>query len=457
MTGAIWYKEYMLKLRNTLSKKIESFPTLNEIELRPKDQQFVSIYTCGPTVYDYASIGNFSAYLMADLVKRYLKYLNYPVKHIINITDVGHLVADADVAGEDKLEQAAKKEGIDPAQIAEKYTKQFLADADALGITAEEWPKATDHIAEMIAIIEKLVKNNFAYEVQSGVYFDVTKSKHYGALSGNSLEQLKAGARVEIHKDKKHPADFALWKLNQPEHLQQWDSPWGKGYPGWHIECSAMSMKYLGDQIDIHTGGEDNIFPHHECEIAQSESFSGKTPFVRFWLHRQFLTVDGQKMSKSLGNTYRLQDIIDKGFEPADFRMLVLSAHYRTGVNFTWEAMKAARARRLNWKQMAVKHQNAGSVDILTSALNNDLNTSVAFAAIEAEPSADVLKAADAIFGLDLFTVAEISNEMIKKAEELDQARINNNYQLADQIRAEIIKQGYEVTTAKSGTKLRRK
>lgn len=446
----------MLKLQNTLSKKIESFPTLNEIKARPKDQQFVSIYTCGPTVYDYASIGNFSAYLMADLVKRYLKYLHYPVKHVINITDVGHLVADADVDGEDKLEQAAKKEGVGPIQIAAKYTAQFLADARALGITADEWPKATDHITEMIAIIKKLINDNDAYVVQSGVYFDVTKAKNYGSLSGNSLGQLKAGARVEIHPDKKHPADFALWKLNQPEHLQQWSSPWGKGYPGWHIECSAMSMKYLGAQIDIHTGGEDNIFPHHEGEIVQSESFTGKSPFVRFWLHRQFLTVDGQKMSKSLGNTYRLQDIIDHGFEPADFRMFVLSAHYRTGVNFTWAAMKAARARRLNWMQMAGKYLSSGSVDGLTNALDNDLGTPVAFAAIDATPNVDILRAADTIFGLDLFAEVNVPAEMTKKAAELDQARANQNYSLADQIRAELIKQGYEVITHKSSTKLRR-
>lgn len=454
-------KESLLQLRNTLGKKIESFPTQEEILARPENSRFVSMYTCGPTVYDYASIGNFSAYLMADLVKRYLKYLGYPVKHVINITDVGHLTADADVTGEDKLEEAARKEGIDPTKIAEKYTAQFLADAKALGIEADVWPKATDHIPQMIALIEKLVEKDCAYVAESGVYFDVAKDPDYGQLSGNSIDQLKAGARVEVHPDKKHPADFALWKLGQPDHLQQWDSPWGKGYPGWHIECSAMSMQYLGNQIDIHTGGEDNIFPHHESEIAQSECATGARPFVHFWLHKQFMTVDGQKMSKSLGNTYRLQDMLDRGFEPEDFRMLVFGAHYRSGINFSWKALNGARERRLKWKHMAEisdqRSENTSQKEQFLLAMDDDLNTPQAFASIEQKFSQELLHIAESIFHLGLFTEEKNDADILKKVEQLDEARETKNFTKADSIRAEIVAAGYEVLTSPDGTKIRKK
>ncbi len=458
----------MLKLRNTLTKKIEQFPSLEEISLRPEDSRFVSIYTCGPTVYDYASIGNFSAYIMADLVKRYVHYLGYPVKHVINITDVGHLMADADVEGEDKLEAAAKKEGIDPYKIAEKYTSQFLADAANFGITADVWPKASDHIPEMIQIIQKLVENQHAYVEKSGVYFDVISDENYGELSGNSLDELKSGARVEVHPDKKHPADFALWKLNQPQHLMQWDSPWGSGYPGWHIECSAMSMKYLGEQIDIHTGGEDNIFPHHESEIAQSECATGKRPFVHFWLHRQFLTVDGQKMSKSLHNTYQLQDLVDKGFDPEDFRMLVLSAHYRSGVNFTWEALRGARERRMRWKNAFMKFElSKDNIQSIINVLDNDLNTPEVFAiidgivkqvnvSVEHNDGTEVASFIDKLFGLGLSKVDELDAGIEQKRQALDLAREQKDYAEADKLRSEIIAKGYEVITTEGRTEVRK-
>lgn len=451
----------MLKIKNTLSKQLEEF--------KPIEGSEVTMYTCGPTVYDYASIGNFSAYIMADLVKRYLRHLGYKVKHITNITDVGHLTADADVSGEDKLEVAAKKEGIDPLKIAEKYTTQFMNDCEALGVTADMWPRASDHIPEMLAIIEKLIEKGYAYVKESGVYFDVEKDPDYGKLSGNTLEQLKSGARVEVHPDKKHPADFALWKLNQPNHLLQWDSPWGIGYPGWHIECSAMSTKYLGDQIDIHTGGEDNIFPHHECEIAQTECATSKKPFVKYWLHRHFLTVDGKKMSKSLGNTYRLQDLIDKGFEPEDFRMLILAAHYRSGVNFTFDALAAAKERRQRWQAAYLLAKPEGSLDNLVKvelALDNDLNTSEAFAVVD-----EVVKNAnsgvsiglgfwqsiDKLFGLRLAKVSEVDSSALDMADCLDIARKEKDYVLADKLRGEIIAKGYEVITTDGGTKIRKK
>ncbi len=472
----------MLKLRNTLTKKVEPFIALDEVKKRPESNRFVSIYTCGPTVYDYATIGNFSAYLMADLVKRYLTYLGYPVKHVINITDVGHLTADADMAGEDKLEKVAREHGTDPFEVAQKFTDAFLSDAKLLAIEADVWPKATDHIKEMITIITTLIDKNFAYVTTSGVYFDVTKYSKYGQLSGNNIEQLRAGERVEVHPDKHHPADFALWKLNQPEHLMQWDSPWGKGYPGWHIECSAMSMKYLGEQIDIHTGGEDNIFPHHECEIAQSECATGRHPFVQFWLHRQFLTVDGNKMSKSLGNIYKLQDIVDRGFEPEDFRMFILSAHYRSGVNFSWEGMNGARERRLRWKAVSQRTvnrephyaeasrgeqltENTEEVQKLQEKLDDDLNTPEAFAYID-----EVVKRAnkgtiiapefwatvDKLFALGLSKVDELDPVIEQKRKDLDAARALHDFTQADKLRAEIVSAGYEVITTPDGTKIRK-
>ncbi len=452
----------MLRLHNTLTKKEESFTSLKK--------DFVSIYTCGPTVYDYASIGNFSAYLMADLVKRYLMFSGYEVRHVINITDVGHLTADADVAGGDKIEEAAKKEQVDPTEIVKKYTEQFMQDAHDLRIADDvyKWPKASEHIPEMLTIIKTLVEKGFAYVKPSGVYFDVSKDPNYGKLSGNTVSQLQAGARVEVHPDKKNAADFALWKLNQPNHLQQWDSEWGRGYPGWHIECSAMSMKYLGEQIDIHTGGEDNIFPHHECEIAQSESATGKQ-FVKIWMHKQFLTVDGQKMSKSLGNTYRLKDLTDKGFDPEDFRMLILAAHYRTGVNFTWDALKAARERRLRWKAAAALPESGSDDknerDELVEALNNDLDTPAAFAIVDrvvksanssGQASEKFFTMVDQIFALDLLHKSNIPSDLLQKAADLDKAREQKEYAKADALRAEIVAKGYEVITTKEGTRLQK-
>src|SRR3989339_617698 len=329
----------MLKLYNTLTKQKEEF--------KPLHKGKVSIYTCGPTVYDYIHIGNLRSFTTADILRRYLEYSGYEVRHIKNITDVGHLTQD-DIAqadtGEDKIQKKAIAEKKTPEEIARFYTDAFHRDEDAMNILrAHFFPKATAHVPQMIKTIETLIKKGYAYEKNGNVFFDVTSFKDYGKLSGNTLTELKVGARLEEHPDKKNPWDFALWLKARPDHLLQWDSPWSRGYPGWHIECSAMATEYLGDTLDIHTGGEDNIFPHHEAEIAQSECFSGKK-FVNFWVHTRHLLVEGEKMSKSKGNFYTPQDIRKKGFDPMHLRLLYLSSHYRKNLDFSWKAMEQARA-----------------------------------------------------------------------------------------------------------------
>jgi len=328
-----------LKVYNTLSRRKESFRTLRKGEVR--------MYNCGPTVYDYAHIGNFRTYMFADVLRRYLEWKGFRVKQVMNITDVGHMTADdvADASGEDKIEKKAREEKKNPKEIAMFYTRAFLRDWKALNMKEPmARPFATSYVKQMIVMIGKLVKSGHAYEANGSVYFHVPGFRGYGRLSGNSIRQLKAGAggRVDDNPDKRNPLDFALW-VNNPRHIMQWDSPWGRGYPGWHIECSAMALSLLGETIDIHTGGEDNIFPHHECEIAQSEGANGKT-FVRYWMHSRHLLVDGRKMSKSLGNFYRLDDLLKKGLSPRAVRYLLLSAHYRTKLNLTQKSLCAAEA-----------------------------------------------------------------------------------------------------------------
>ncbi|MBI3269828.1 MAG: cysteine--tRNA ligase [Planctomycetes bacterium] len=315
--------------------------TKREEEFLPLEPGKVRMYNCGPTVYSHPHIGNFRSFLFADTLRRYLEYRGFEVLQVMNLTDVGHIRADAD-AGEDKMEVAARSEKVRPLDIANRYADIFFDLVARLGLRrAMVYPRATDHIPEMIRIVERLVADGFAYAVNGAVYFDITRFPAYGRLSGNTPEQLDAGSRVEIHPDKKNPRDFALWKFD-PQHLMQWPSPWSSGFPGWHIECTAMSMKYLGETLDIHTGGEDNIFPHHECEIAQSESYT-KKPFVRYWLHARHLLVDGEKMSKSKGNFYTVQQVLDKGFHPRELRYALVSANYREPLNFTFESLESAR------------------------------------------------------------------------------------------------------------------
>ena len=405
-----------LTLYNSLTKKNEEF-----VPLKPG---VVTMYTCGPTVYGRPHIGNYSSFLMADLLRRWLEVGHkLTVKYAKNITDVGHLVADAD-DGEDKIEKQARLESgssdphssdpqssnpqqIDPLAIAKRYTAMYLEDEKALNILEPTWrPRATEFVKEMLTMTKELIAKGNAYETDDGVYFSVETFKDCGKLSGNTLEKLNAGARVKVDEAKRHPADFALWKKcvgGNGHHLLRWSFATGErtttigndpasGFPGWHIECSAMSSALLGEQIDIHTGGEDNIFPHHECEIAQSECCSGKQ-FVRLWLHKRRIDLAGEKMSKSLGNVLSIPDIIAKGYSPLDIRFYFLSVHYRTNLKFSFEGLDSARKSRrkiLEWisdvendAQGAVPAPSSGSVDpvilqsieAFKSDMDLDLNT----------------------------------------------------------------------------------
>ena len=323
-----------LRLWNTPHRRLKEFVA--------RDGRRVSLYTCGPTVYRFVHIGNLRTYLMADWLRRTLDGLGYVVRHVKNITDVGHMRQELVERGEDKMTAAALAEGKTTAEIAAFYTEAFRRDEAALNILpAHVFPRATDHVPEMVALIERLLTRGHAYEAGGNVYYDVTSFPAYGSLSGNVLAGLLEGVRVEADPLKHSPGDFTLWKAAEPGRMIAWDSPWGAGFPGWHIECSAMSMRYLGEEIDIHTGGVDNIFPHHEDEIAQSEGATGHQ-FVRYWMHAQHLLADGLKMSKSEGNAYTLTDLVERGYSPAAFRYLCAGVHYRTRLNFTFRGLRAA-------------------------------------------------------------------------------------------------------------------
>jgi len=322
-----------LRIYNSLSRKKEEF--------KPLDQGRVHIYVCGPTVYSEPHIGHAKSYVSFDVVVRYFRYLGYTVKYVQNITDVGHLTDDAD-EGEDKISKEARRAKIEPMEIAQRYTWSFFDAMDALNIIRPDIsPHASGHIIEQIELITKLIEKNIAYEINGSVYFDVSKFPEYGKLSGRKVEELESGGRIEINPEKRNPNDFALWKKADPSHLMRWPSPWGEGYPGWHIECSAMSMKYLGETFDIHGGGLDNIFPHHECEIAQSEAVTGK-PFARYWMHNNMVTVNGSKMGKSLGNFFTVAEALSK-YSPATIRYFVLSSHYRNPLDFSDKALQSAQ------------------------------------------------------------------------------------------------------------------
>ncbi|RPI04193.1 MAG: cysteine--tRNA ligase [Ignavibacteriae bacterium] len=321
-----------LSIYNTLSRQKEEF--------KPIHEGHVGIYVCGPTVYSHSHIGHAKSYISFDIIVRYLRYLGNNVLYIQNITDVGHLTDDAD-EGEDKLIKQARIDRVHPMQIAESITRSYFDDMDKLGIERPDIsPRASGHIIEQIEIIKKLLANGHAYEVNGSVYYNVQKFKNYGRLSGRVLEESVEGTRVETRSEKRHPADFALWKKAESGHIMRWPSPWSEGFPGWHIECSAMSMKYLGETFDIHGGGMDNQFPHHECEIAQSEAATGK-PFVNYWVHNNLVTVNGKKMSKSLGNFVTLKDAFKK-YDPIVVRFFILQSHYRSTLDFSDEAVQAA-------------------------------------------------------------------------------------------------------------------
>ena len=451
------------------------------------------MYNCGPTVYKRQHVGNFRAFMLADLLRRTFEYLGYRVTQIMNITDVGHLTEDdaADAAGEDKLQREAEARALDPWQIAREEEENFKADLAALRILpAQHYPRATDHIPEMIAMIEGLIAKGHAYEADGNVYFDVGSFERYGALSGNTLEELTSGAsgRVESRDEKRRPEDFALWKRD-PKHLMQWDSPFGRGFPGWHIECSAMARKYLGDTLDVHTGGPDNKFPHHECEIAQSECETGTT-FVRHWLHCGFLEISGEKMSKRAGALYGMPELTAKGFDGADVRLFLLRHHYRAPLPFDLallEDAKKTRAKLNNFVHYEMTSRPEGPEDpavaerieaarqAFREALENDLNTSAALAAIHEfmtainrlEPSAadaatvvacmrdfdrvfDVLDAPEAASGGD-------DAEIDVLVAERDAARAAKDFARADAIRDELSARGIELLDGSEGTRWRRR
>jgi len=461
----------MIKIYNTLSKQKEIFKPL-------KDKK-VGLYSCGPTVYDYDHLGHAWTYTQTDLLRRVLEYNGYQVKHVLNITDVGHLTSDADV-GEDKMEKSAREKKKTVWEIADYFTKIYFANRRKLNLLEPDIVcRATDHIKEMIQLIKQLWKKGYAYKIDDGIYFSVQKFKKYGQLSGNTLKELKAGARIEINPQKKHPADFALWKFTPPgvKRQMEWDSPWGRGFPGWHIECSAMSMKYLGKTFDIHTGGEDNIFPHHESEIAQSEAATGKK-FVRFWFHTKFLKIEGKKMSKSLKNFFTIADIEKKNFSPLALRYLFLTGHYRTPFNFTWQGLQAAqntlnKLYELVSELSAVKPVKISLKKIkpyqkeFLAYLNDDLNIPRTVALmwqmlksneLSSQEKYHLLLNFDQVFGLKLAEIKkiEIPPSIIKLAQLREKYRQEKNWLKADAIRAKIEKMNYQIEDTPQGFKIKK-
>ena len=442
--------------------------TRTKAPFEPLEPGVVRMYNCGPTVYNRQHVGNFRAFLFSDLLRRWLEYLGYEVRQVMNITDVGHMLGDAD-EGEDKIETRARAENLSPWDISRENAETFLADLATLGVQpAMVYPRATDHIPEMLEMIDGLIESGHAYQVDGNVYFDVNKFDRYGRLSGNKVEDLEAGARIEINAEKRHPADFALWK-SDPKHLMKWDSRFGPdGFPGWHIECSAMARKHLGDRIDIHTGGEDNVFPHHECEIAQTECFTGE-PFANYWMHTRFLQVDGGKMSKSLGNVYSVDDVLEQGFTARTLRFALMRAHYRQPLNFTWDAMKDAQSsleslddlvRRLQRSAASGEGDDRGLELVeaarvaFEDAMNDDLNTSGALAALftlRNQAIEDRLGAAAGAAGLELlgrvnavFGVLELEEQSLDGEvealiEKRQAARAAKDWAEADRLRDELL------------------
>ncbi len=469
----------MLKIYNTLEK------TLSEVQ--PIEDGLVKMYTCGPTVYRDAHIGNLRSYLMADWIRRILTSQGLDVVHIKNITDVGHMRQEVLERGEDKIIAAAIEEGKTPAEIAEFYTQRFRADEEKLSIQpAHEFPKATDHIEEMLEIVEKLLEGGYAYEVDGNVYFEVSRFPDYGKLSGNIHEaELLEAVRVDADPLKRDPRDFTLWKAAEPGRTVKWPSPWGEGFPGWHIECSAMSIKYLGERFDIHTGGVDNIFPHHEGEIAQSEGFTGE-PVVNSWVHGQHLLADGVKMAKSAGNSFIMSDIEAQGLDAMAFRYLCMTARYNTRLNFTFTSLRAAqrglqRLKNRIWQWMIESEEAAvtGGADPDGAAVeewvgrffdtvntNLDMPGALALtwemARSDLDPATKlaVVERYDEVLGLGLLGVGdeyetppEALEQLLRRAHLRDMAE----YSAADQIRAALEEVGYVVEDHERGSRIRPK
>lgn len=457
-----------LRIYNTLTREKEDFEPNNGKEVR--------IYSCGPTVYSYAHIGNFRAYIFMDTLRRVLKYDGYTLKHAMNITDVGHLESDAD-EGEDKMLKAAKKEHKDPYEIAKFYTDAFFKDFELLNIDKPEIIcKATDHIKEMLQYVEEIMANGYAYETSRGIYFDISKLDKYPVLSTRKIDEQIAGARVAVDEEKRNPEDFALWIKAPENHIMKWESPWGLSYPGWHIECSAMSRKYLGDEFDIHTGGIDHIPTHHENEIAQSKGATGKIP-AKYWMHCNYLQVNGGKMSKSLGNVYTISTLIEKGINPLAFKLFCFSSHYRNKINFTFEGIESANKAYARLKEGYNKHrEGTEQVDEnivndfkqkFEEAINDDLNMPMAMGIvwdiikypIKSKKFADLLDKFDEVLGLkiaekDKNTNNVIPDKVMKLVEERKLARESKEWEKSDILRDEIQKLGYIVKDTKNGTEI---
>ena len=444
----------------------------------PVDGETVKIYSCGPTVYRYIHIGNMRSFMLGDLIRRALQLEGQPVRWIMNITDVGHMTDEVSDTGRDKMELAEADEGLSAAEIAQKYTDAFLEDSDLVGIRrADLYPRATDHIDEMIKIIQTLIEKGHAYEVDGTVYYDVTSFPGYGKLSGNTLAQLRAGHRQELEVDpaKRHSEDFALWKKAGPNRALKWPSPWGDGYPGWHIECSAMSMKHLGERFDIHTGGNDNKFPHHEDEIAQSEAAVGHQ-VVSTWVHGGFLRMGKVKMAKSAGNILRVTDLAAGGVDPLAFRLLCFGTRYRREMNFDRDALEGQnrrltelRRRMADWAPAADERSDAGQgLDArFRAAVADDLDLPRALVALNETVSAAIqdgekyalLAAWDALLGLDLERDArtrwEAPQEVLALIAERDAARAAKDFARSDEIRDRLQAMRLEVMDTPEGTKVR--
>jgi cysteinyl-tRNA synthetase len=461
-------------LYNTLTRRKEKFESL-----RPGE---VGIYTCGPTVYNYAHLGNLRTYIFEDVLKRMFLYNNYRVKHVMNVTDVGHLTGDRDM-GEDKIEKGASKEGKTAQQIADFYFRVFLKDIKFLNILEPDiWCRATDHIKEQIVLIKKLEEKGYTYRTSDGIYFNTAKFKNYNKLSHQSLKALREGARVEKNKEKRNPTDFALWKFSPPgvKRQQEWDSPWGVGFPGWHIECSAMSMKYLGEQFDIHCGGIDHINVHHTNEIAQSEAAIGREPWVRWWLHGAFLNIaGGKKMAKSEGNFLTLKNaLIKRGLNPLSFRFAALQVHYRKPMEYSEEGMRNAenslnhlynQARELKFN---VSGNDTGQInenykDKFLTAVNDDLNMPQALSVIQDMLKSD-LKSEDKLatvldfdrvlgLNLDSMDTEKLPAEIKKLTVAREKARTEKKYEESDRLRQEIESRGYVVEDTKEGMRVFKK
>lgn len=465
----------MLHIYNSLTKITE--------EVIPIHKGEIGMYACGPTVYDFTHIGHGRKYVVDDILRRVLEILEeQKVTHVQNVTDVGHLVSDAD-EGEDKMEKGAQKIGKTVWEVAKEYTDYFndvMADLNVLPPTIV--CKATEHVSDQIALIEKIIANGYGYDTPEAVYFDVTKFADYGKMFNQSFEEKTVGAREEVEtgEHKKHPADFVLWfkRVGKfKDHVMHWESPWGDGFPGWHIECSAMSMKYLGDQFDIHTGGEDHLSIHHPNEIAQSEAATGKKPFVKYWVHTMFLMVDGKKMSKSLGNLYKLTDLAERGFSPLALRYYFLTTHYRKQMNFTWEGLNGAKTALSKLNKMVVdltdvpvtadgwSDEGKEYYEKFVTALEDDLNTSSALSivwemmksGISDSAKKNLIVVMDSVLGLNLGTegkkTSEIPEEINVLLGERDKARLEKNWEKADEKRILIESKGFRVLDTQEGSK----